>query len=109
MRLERQGALDEPASEMSDVVAEGPRPAGGERPRLIGYGAHRDLERRQDRRRLRLEARTSARELAPGRLRVAPERVVLHLTPAKRVSPGLEDVEMVERMAVQDEIHPAPG
>ena len=44
-----------------------------------------------------------------GRARVLDERVAVRLAPAQHVDPRLDDREVIEPMAVQDHVHPAPA
>ena len=50
----------------------------------------------------------AAGEVRRRRLRIRPERVVLDLARAEAVGPRLEDPEVVDRVAVEDAVDPAP-
>ena len=54
-------------------------------------------------------ARLRRREVEARRLRRVAERVVLDLPRPERIGPRLEDAEVVEVVAVEDVVDPAPG
>ena len=97
-------ALLGPVGEVRDVVAQRPaRRELGARPGRPRHPLEQAVELGQGR------AIRGPERLEVGRARVLDERVAVRLAPAQHVDPRLDDREVIEPMAVQDHVHPAPA
>src|SRR5438552_8804314 len=107
---QRVGRPVEPRCEMADMIGDGPGldDAGGG-PGVGRNARDRLVEQGEDRCRVGPEAAdTDGKRARPGNW-IRPEWVVLDLPGSKAVGPRLEDPQVVDRVAVEDVVDPAPG